>query len=280
MRVSQNTSQPIAAILQQNFMSELQLLIEPPIATLILNRPEQHNAVNYAMWEEIPALCSRVADDPSVRVLICRGEGRQAFSAGGDIVEFQQHRSNRDQADHYNRRVQTALDALLALPKPTIAQIYGFCVGGGLLLAAQCDLRLAADSARFGLPVAKLGFLITYQQMQRFVHLLGAGAVADLLLTARLLTARDAQTMGLCSQVQPTEMLGETVMGLAQRMAELSPLSQRLHKQMLQSVLHKPDLAALSTAELVAAAAIFDSEDYREGVQAFIEKRAPHFPGH
>ena len=175
------------------------------------------------MWQALPDLCSRLAADTAVRVVICRGQGREAFSAGGDIVEFREQRSNRPQAEQYNRHVQTALDALLALPQPTIALIHGFCVGGGLLLAAHCDLRIASGSARFGLPVAKLGFLITYEQMQRFVHLLGAGAVADLLLTARLLGAEEARVLGLCSQVHPPETLDEAVESLAQRMAELSP---------------------------------------------------------
>ena len=256
---------------------ELQLLVEPPLATLVLNRPGQHNAVSYGMWRALPELCARLAADQRVRVVICRGAGREAFSAGGDIAEFREQRSNRRQAEAYNAHVQRALDALLALPQPTIALIHGFCVGGGLLLAAHCDLRLAADSARFGLPVARLGFLITYAQMQRFVHLVGASALADLLLTARLVGAAEALALGLCSQVHAPEMLDEAGAALAERMAGLSPLVQRMHKQMLQSVLHKPDLAALSAAELAAAAAIFDSADYREGVQAFIEKRAPRF---
>jgi len=260
-------------------MAELELAVDGPVATLTLNRPQQHNAVSYDMWRALPALCRRLAEDPTVRVVICRGQGREAFSAGGDIVEFREQRSDRRQAEEYNRHVQAALDAVLALPQPTIACIYGFCVGGGMLLAAHCDLRIAAGSARFGLPVAKLGFLITYEQMQRFVHLLGAGVVADLLLTARLLPAEEARTLGLCSQVHPAETLDEVVGGLAGRMAELSPLAQRLHKQMLQSVLHKPDLTALTAGELAAAAAVFDSADYREGVQAFIEKRAPQFVG-
>lgn len=260
-------------------MPELELAVEPPVATLTLNRPEQHNAISYAMWAALPALCARLAADAAVRVVVVRGAGHAAFSAGGNIAEFGAQRSNRAEAEQYNTQVQAALDALLALPQPALAAIHGFCVGGGLLLAACCDLRIAASTARFGLPTARLGFLITYQQLQRLVHLVGASAAADLLLTARLLTAQEALILGLCSQVHPPETLDDEVAALADRMAQLSPLAQRLHKQMLQTVLHKPDLRQLSAAEISAAAAVFDSEDYAEGVRSFLEKRPPRFSG-
>jgi enoyl-CoA hydratase/carnithine racemase len=253
--------------------------VEPPLAMLTINRPQARNAINFAMWGALPGICRELAEDERVRVVICRGAGQAAFSAGGDIGEFVEQRSNRRQAELYNEQVQEALDALRALPQPTIALIHGFCVGGGLLLAAYCDLRIAAGDARFGLPVARLGFLITYAQMQRFVQLGGAGVVADLLLTARLLTAQEALGAHLCSQVHPPEALDDAVQELAERMAQLSPLSQRLHKQMLQKVLHTPDLSQLSTGDLSAAAAVFDSEDYAEGVRSFIEKRPPRFGG-
>jgi enoyl-CoA hydratase/carnithine racemase len=260
-------------------MQALTLAIEDQVAVVTINRPVQHNAVNYAMWCAIPELCRQLEEDADVRVVVWRGAGDEAFSAGGDIAEFQHYRSNRQQAEQYNDRVQTALDSMLTLSKPSIAAIKGYCVGGGFMLACHCDLRIAADNARFGLPVARLGFLITYEQMQRFVSLIGAAALADLLLTARLVNAREALAIGLCSQVHPLEQLDATVAMLAGTMVQLSPLAQRRHKQMMRTLLHKPDLTTLTAAERDLLDSAFDSLDYAEGVRAFIEKRTPRFPG-
>jgi len=258
-------------------MHELHLTIHDQIAIVTITRPEQHNAITYAMWQALPELCQRIDADDNVRVIIWRGAGEEAFSAGGDIAEFREHRSNRSQAVAYNACVQAALDGMLALRKPSIALVKGYCVGGGFILAAHCDLRIAADNAHFGLPVARLGFLITYPQMQRFVQMFGAAVVSDLLLTARLLAAPQALAAGLCSQVHPLATIDDAVLRLAQTMTRLSPLTQRWHKAMLQTVLHKPDLSLLTAAELAVVDAMFDSADYAEGVRAFIEKRSPRF---
>lgn len=260
-------------------MAELECTFQDQAAVVTLNRPEQRNAITYDMWCALPDLCRRLDADRDVRVVIWKGAGDEAFSAGGDIGEFQEHRRNRAQAQAYNARVQEALDAVLAIRKPTVALVKGYCVGGGFILAAYCDLRIAADNARFGLTVARLGFLITYAQMQRFVHLIGASAVTDLLLTARLVSAEEAHVIGLCSQVHPLDTIDDTAAALAHQMVRLSPLTQRWHKQMVQTVLHKPDLALLTAEELSILDASFDSEDYAEGVRAFIEKRSPIFPG-
>lgn len=258
-------------------MKEIQLTVVDRVATVTLNRPAQHNAINYAMWRALPSLCGQLDKNDDVRVVIWRGAGEEAFSAGGDIREFEAHRANVTQAQHYNEQVSVAVKSVLALSKPTIALVKGYCVGGGFILAAYCDLRIAADNARFGIPVAKLGALITYEQMQRFVHLIGAGATLDLLLTARLMNAQEALEAQLCSQVHPLDMVDDTVGKLATRMARLSPMTQRAHKRMLQSILHKPDLTQLTAPELNMLNASFDSADYAEGVRAFVEKRPPNF---
>jgi enoyl-CoA hydratase/carnithine racemase len=229
------------------------------------------------MWCAMPALCADLEANEDVRVVVWRGAGEEAFSAGGDISEFQRHRSNAAQAKAYNVRVNDALESMLALSKPTLALIKGYCVGGGFILAAYCDLRMAADNARFGIPVAKLGALITYAQMQRFVHLIGAGATLDLLLTARLMSAQEAVQAQLCSQVHPLATIDDAVYALAERMTKLSPMAQRAHKRMLQTILHKPDLDQLTDEERAVLDRSFDSPDYAEGVRAFIEKRAAEF---
>ena len=151
--------------------------------------------------------------------------------------------------------------------------------GGGLLLATHCDLRIAAENAQLGMPVAKLGTALEYRQIQRFDHLIGASATLDLLLTARLLTAEQAQQIGLCTQIFPLESIQQEVKALVKRMSHFAPLVQAWHKQMLQTVLHKPDLADLTSEEAALPATCFDSADYAEGVSAFLEKRRPHFCG-
>lgn len=258
-------------------MDELRVERSGAVATVVINRPEQHNAINYAMWGEIPALCAALERDPAVRVVVWRGAGDDAFSAGGDIAEFAWQRSNRAQAEAYNARVDAALACIAALEKPAIAAVKGYCIGGGLMLACHCDLRLAAGNARFAIPVARLGAVITYAEMRRFLDVMGSNVLTDLLLTGHTLDAVEAHVVGLCNQVYPLELLDRAVADTAERIAGLAPLAQRTHKQMLRALARTPDPAALSAADLDLPAAVFDSADYREGTQAFLDKRTPRF---
>ncbi len=260
-------------------IDELLLHMNEGVATLTLNRPQQHNAITYAMWRALPDICQQLDADPAVRVIIVRGAGEDAFSAGGDIGEFAWQRGNRTQAMDYNAHVDAALDAVAGLGKPSVALIKGHCIGGGLMLACACDLRIAAANARFAMPVGRLGNVVTYPELKRFVDLMGPGATADLFLSGRPLNATEAQTLGLCTQVHPPEAIENAVGDLCRRMAGFSPVSQREHKRMLQLLLRQPDLRQLTTEEVERQTLVFDSADYAEGTRAFMEKRTPQFTG-
>lgn len=249
------------------------------IATVIINRPAQRNAVTYAMWGRLTALVAELERDPEVRVVILRGAGTQAFSAGADIAEFEEQRKNSAMARTYHKAVEEALEAVAHFPRPTIAMVAGYCMGGGLELATAADLRIAGDNARFGIPTAKLGIVVGYHEMARLVRLVGPGRTIDILLTARLVEADEALRIGLVSRLVPLAELEATTERVAAEIAGYAPLSHRWHKQMLESVLRDPGLERLTPDEAKITFACFDTEDFREGRRAFLEKRKPVFRG-
>jgi enoyl-CoA hydratase len=260
-------------------MEALLVTVADEIATVTINRPDLRNAITYEMWTYFAELFSQLDSDESVRLVILRGSGEEAFSAGGDITEFEERRSDPWQAKIYNGKVERALRNLGRLRKPTIAAIKGYCVGAGFLLAAYCDLRLAADNAVFGVPVAKLGALVNYYELERMIQLIGPSATLDLLLTARLINAQEAQSMGFCSRVVPVTHLDETVQILTGQMLEVAPLTQQWHKQMAKTILGSADLIDLDPEEAALPDLCYDTEDYAEGVMAFLQKRKPIFRG-
>ena len=250
-----------------------------PIATLILNRPGQRNAITYEMWGRLQELARTLDADPDVRVIVFRGAGENAFSAGADIGEFETRRNNTELGRAYAEKFEGALEAVAAIGKPTISLIRGFCVGGGLELATMTDLRIASDDARFGVPIAQLGILVGYKEMRGLVALVGPGPAMNLLLTARLINAGEALRIGLITELLPTADVQDHTYGLARRISQLAPLSARWHKQILRTVLTNPALAGLSAEEAARPFACFDTADFQEGRQAFLEKRPPNFKG-
>ena len=258
---------------------DILVAIEDGIATVTLNRPSQRNAVSYEGWLELGRVFEGLDREDSVRVVVITGAGDQAFSAGADIKDFDRHRYNSTAGKTYAAAFDGAMDALEAVSKPTVCLIKGFCVGGGCELSTAADLRISADNARFGVPVAKLGILVGYREMRRLVNLVGPGNTSYILMSGRLIGPGEALRIGLVNAVLPLAEIDEYVYRLAREMVPLAPLSQSRHKQILQSVLRNPSLEGFTQEEEHLPFANFDSEDFHEGRRAFIERRRPEFKG-
>ena len=250
-----------------------------PVATITLNRPAQRNAISFAMWGELSQLLAQLDADREVRVVVITGAGDEAFSAGADISDFQEHRSDSIKGRRYNGAVNGLLETLDGMATPTISMIRGFAVGGGCEVAIATDLRLAAEGSKFGIPVARLGISIGHREMKGLVNLVGKGNALYILLSGRLVDAQEAKSMGLVNQVLPPEQLSEATYRLAKDIASLAPLSHRANKEILNQVLAKPSLDGLTPEEADLPLIQFDTRDYQEGYRAFLEKRRPQFAG-
>jgi enoyl-CoA hydratase len=259
--------------------SAILLEISDAIATITLNRPERRNAVTFEMWHLIQRLMVDLKADPQVRVLIFRGAGDEAFSAGADINEFDTHRNNAAKATLYNAAFDAAMDAAEDVGKPTICLIKGACVGGGCEFTTACDVRVAAENARFGVPIARLGLPIGYREMRRLVRLIGPAKTMELLLTADLLPASEAHRLGLVNHVVRLADVEAFTYAMAGKIAALAPVVHRVHKEIVQIVLDNPSLNGLTPEQRALAVLPFDTEDFQEGWRAFLEKRPPAFHG-
>jgi enoyl-CoA hydratase/carnithine racemase len=249
------------------------------IATVTLNRPERRNAVTFDMWHHIQRLMVDLKSDPQVRVIVFRGAGDEAFSAGADINEFETHRNNAAKATLYNAAFDAAMDAAESVGKPTICLIKGACVGGGCEFTTACDIRIAATNARLGVPIARLGLPVGFREMRRLVRLIGPANTMEILLTADILPAAEAHRLGLVNHVVPLADIDTFTYALASKIAALAPVVHQVHKEMLQIVLDNPPLSGLTPAHQALAVRPFDTEDFQEGWRAFLEKRPPQFRG-
>ena len=249
------------------------------IATVTFNRPDQRNAIDYRGWLELRRIAIDLDRDDSVRVVVFTGAGDRAFSAGADIKDFESYRDNSEKAQVYAEAFDGAMDAIEAISKPTVCLIKGFCVGGGCEMSMACDIRIAADNSRFGIPVARLGILVGYREMRRLINLVGPGNASYILLSARLLDSAEALRVGLVNQVVPLAEVDDCVYDLAREMAPLAPLSQARHKLIRQLVLANPALEGLTPEQQILPFTNFDSEDFQEGRSAFVERRQPNFTG-
>jgi enoyl-CoA hydratase/carnithine racemase len=258
---------------------KLLLQKDGPIGWITFNQPEKRNAVSQEMWQAMPEYVADLAADPAIRVVILRGAGETAFVAGADISQFKDRRRNAADEEEYRRISGAGSDSLARLGKPLVAMIHGFCIGGGVSIAITCDLRIAADDARFGIPAARLGLGYHYKGMEKLMSLIGPSYTKELFFTARTdFTAQDALRMGLVNQVVPKADLERFTRDYALTMSRNAPLTQRSAKASVEQLL-KPeaqrDYALLD--KLIKDC--FDSQDYQEGVKAFSEKRRPQFQG-
>lgn len=257
--------------------TRIDLDIDQGIATVTLHNPTKLNAVNAAMWRGLSAAMARIAGDDSVRCVIVRGAGENAFAAGGDIEEFRNVRATVDDALHYHEDlVASALNAIRDCAVPTVAAIRGACVGGGLEIAGCCDIRIAGESARFGAPINRLGFSMYPGEMAGLLALVGPAVVLEILLEGRILDAREALQKGLLTRVVDDERVFEEAAVSAERIRAGAPLVARWHKQWVRRLTTG---VPLSEEEKRRAFDFLATEDYREGLAAFSEKRAPAFRG-
>ena len=257
--------------------TRIDLDIDQGIATVTLHNPSKLNAVNAAMWRGLSAAMARIAGDDSVRCVIVRGAGENAFAAGGDIEEFRRVRATVDDALHYHEDlVASALNAIRDCAVPTVAAIRGACVGGGLEIAGCCDIRIAGESARFGAPINRLGFSMYPGEMAGLLALVGPAVVLEILLEGRILDAREALQKGLLTRVVDDERVFEEAAVSAERIRAGAPLVARWHKQWVRRLTTG---VPLSEEEKRRAFDFLATEDYREGLAAFSEKRAPAFRG-
>jgi len=247
-----------------------------PIATVVLNRPEKLNALTKPMWRSLGETIDALSADEALRCVIVRGAGEKAFSPGNDIAEFATERANKAQAIDYGRVMHATAHALAGCRHPLVAQIHGICVGGGLEIAALCDLRICGTSSRFGAPIKNLGLVMAYPEMMPLVRLAGPDVALEILLEGRIFDAMEAKAKRLVTRVVADDQVAAEAQATAQRIADGAPLVARWHKKFAHRL---EDTRPITVDEYDECFACFDTEDFRIGYAAFLAKQIPQFVG-
>ena len=242
------------------------------------NNPARHNALSVDMWEAVPPLLALAKDDDRVRLVVFSGAGEKAFVSGADITQFEDMRAAKEAVAYYEKMAETTLMGIYDFPKPTLACIRGYCIGGGVNVAISCDIRIAASDSVFSIPAARLGLGYRYSAMKNLVDLIGPGAAKDLFFTARRIGADEAKSLGLVSRVAAPEALDALLAEYTGALAENAPLTVMAGKAITREILKpSPDLDLALCQSLIRGC--FESADYTEGRTAFMQKRKPVFTG-
>ena len=248
------------------------------VGWIIFDQPAKRNALNDAMWRGIAPAMQKFDADPEVRCVAFRGAGSEAFSAGADISEFDKNRASQESVGQYDTLLDQVLHAIQGSLKPSVAMIYGYCLGGGLEIALACDLRYCGASAQFGIPAAKLGLAYNVEGHKRLLETVGHARAREIMFLGRRYPAEEALAMGLVQRVLPDSELQTYVEGVLQTLGDNAPLSIANSKTLIEEYVKSvgaPDHARMQAAMERCAR----SEDYKEGRRAFMEKRKPAFKG-
>jgi enoyl-CoA hydratase/carnithine racemase len=246
------------------------------VATVVLNRPEKLNALTKPMWQRLGDVFLELGADDSVRCIILRGAGEKAFAPGNDIGEFENERSNVEQARAYGQVMTRTIEAIGHCRHPVVAQIHGICVGGGLEIAGLADIRICGESSRFGVPINRLGLVMAYSEIGALISLAGEAVALEILLEGRVFDAREAKDKGLVTRVVPDAEVAAEAKATARRIADGAPLVARWHKKFARRL---RDSRPLSAEELDEGFACYGTEDFKIGRMAFLAKAKPDFMG-
>jgi enoyl-CoA hydratase len=257
----------------QNMIAE----VDGAIGWMIFNKPARRNAVSLDMWAAIPEILDQFEQNPAVRVIVLKGAGEQAFVSGADISEFEQQRASSAGNEQYDRVSDEASRRLINCGKPTIAMINGWCIGGGLAIALECDLRIASDASRFGIPAARLGLGYGAPGVKKLMEMVGPSFTKEIFFTARHFNAAEALAMGLVNRVLPVAEIDSYTRNYCATIADNAPLTMHTLKRTVGELLKGPAGDSDLCDKLVKAC--FESADYIEGRRAFMEKRRPVFRG-
>ena len=265
-------------MLDQPITSKMLAEKDGAVGRIIFNNPARHNAVSLDMWQAVAQIMDDFEADPGVRVIVVTGAGGKAFVSGADISEFKEKRANEEAAAAYSKVSEQARLKLHETLKPTIAMIRGYCIGGGLATAIGCDIRIAAEGSRFGIPAAKLGLGYAYDGIKKLIDLVGPAYAREIFYTARQFSAEEAVGMGLINRLVPGDELESYVKNYCDMIAANAPLTIRAAKQIVREVLKDEGSRDMALCKRVVDEC-FASADYAEGRTAFMEKRRPVFTG-